>query len=103
MPQKSTRKITKQKHQQRALDPSKWSSRRCKTLGLKNRVFCRKNENEKNVSFLCWGLWPRTLYFTSNSSDFMNKKRCTFGGLFSSIWEPHVAQTLFLIEDFDDF
>ena len=53
--------------------------------------------------FLCWSLGPRTLYFVRDSYDFILKKRCTVGGHFSSLWEPHVARTLFFMKDFDDF
>ena len=96
MTQKSTNK--------KALDPSKWSSRRDETLGFeKSRFLQTKTENNKNVLFLCWGLVPRTLRFTKDSYDFMNKKRCTFWGHFSSIWEPHVAKTICFMMVFDDF
>jgi hypothetical protein len=54
--QKKHQKKYQKQLQKRALDPSKWSSRRGKTLGFEKYIFLQKKRKPKNVSFLCGSL-----------------------------------------------
>ena len=61
-----------------------------------------KNENQNNEVFLCCGVWPRTLQFTSNSYDFRNKKGALLGVIWAPSWTLILPKPYFFMF-FDDF
>ena len=62
MPPKNTKNMTKKAPKKRTIDPSKWSSRRGKTLGFEKYRFFAKNENQKMNCFYVAACGPEPCF-----------------------------------------
>ena len=62
--QKNHQKNDPKKHQKKALDPSKWSSRRDETLGFeKSRFLQKKQKTKKCALFMLGGGAPDPVFY----------------------------------------